>query len=46
MTILALFALAVVGLGNENVSAESGASPRPQPTVQYPVRFPSPEGHR
>ncbi|WP_237331077.1 hypothetical protein [Streptomyces mexicanus] len=37
--IFALFALAVVGLGNGNVSAGSGTSPRPQSTVRYPVRF-------
>lgn len=46
MTIFAGFALAVVALGNGNgngngnVSAGSGdAAPRPQSTVQYPIRF-------
>ncbi|MFE8991301.1 hypothetical protein ACFYMI_26455 [Streptomyces collinus] len=42
MTIFAGFALAVVALGNgnSNTSAASGdAAPRPQSTVQYPIRF-------
>ena len=40
MTIFAGFALAVVVLGNGNASTGSGeAAPRPQSTVQYPIRF-------
>lgn len=38
--ILSVVALAVVGLGNSNVSAAKGeGTPRPQPTVSYPIRF-------
>lgn len=37
--IFGVVALAVVGLGNSNVSAGSGGTPRPQSTVQYPIRF-------
>lgn len=40
MTIFAGFALAVVALGNGNAAAGSGGTaPRPQSTVQYPIRF-------
>jgi hypothetical protein len=40
VTIFAGFALAVVALGNGNASAGSGGEvPRPQSTVQYPIRF-------
>jgi hypothetical protein len=40
MTIFAGFALAVVALGNGSASTGSGdAAPRPQSTVQYPIRF-------
>ncbi|MDQ1013468.1 hypothetical protein QFZ43_000017 [Streptomyces afghaniensis] len=40
MTIFAGFALAVVALGNGNATAGSGGvAPRPQSTVQYPIRF-------
>lgn len=40
MTIFAGFALAVVTLGNGNVSAGSGdGAPWSQSTVQYPIRF-------
>jgi hypothetical protein len=40
MTVFALFALAVVALGNGNGSAGSGgAAPRLQSTVEYPIRF-------
>lgn len=42
MTVLALFALAVMALGNGsgNVSAgRGGAAPRSQSTVEYPIRF-------
>jgi hypothetical protein len=40
VTIFAGFALAVVALGNGNASAGSGSEvPRPQSTVQYPIRF-------
>lgn len=37
--IFGVVALAVVGLGNSNVSAGGGETPRPQTTVQYPIRF-------
>ncbi len=37
--IFGVVALAVVGLGNGNVSAGSGETPRPKTTVQYPIRF-------
>lgn len=47
MTIFAGFALAVVALGNGNASAGSGgAAPRPQSTVQYPIRFEDKQGNR
>jgi hypothetical protein len=40
VTIFAGFALAVVALGNGSTTAGSGGeAPRPQPTVQYPIRF-------
>ncbi|MFF7771762.1 hypothetical protein ACFZC7_35360 [Streptomyces massasporeus] len=40
MTIFAGFALAVVALGNGSASTGSGdAAPRPQSSVQYPIRF-------
>jgi hypothetical protein len=42
MTIFAVFALAVVGLGNGHASAdgEGGKTgPGPRPTVHYPIRF-------
>jgi hypothetical protein len=32
-------ALVVVGLGNSNASAGGEGTPRPQSTVQYPIRF-------
>ncbi|AQS65607.1 hypothetical protein B1H29_36730 [Streptomyces pactum] len=32
-------ALAVVGLGNSNVSAGEDGTPQPKSTVQYPIRF-------
>ncbi|MFG3251160.1 hypothetical protein [Streptomyces sp. NPDC048187] len=34
-----MVALSVVGLGNSNVSAGEGGTPRPQSTVQYPIRW-------
>ncbi|WP_258566155.1 hypothetical protein [Streptomyces parvulus] len=37
--IFSVVALAVVGLGNSNISAGDGKTPRPQTTVQYPIRF-------
>ncbi|MYS69611.1 hypothetical protein GTY88_04080 [Streptomyces sp. SID5926] len=37
--IFAVVALAVVGLGNSNVSTGEGSTPRPQTTVQYPIRW-------
>ncbi|MEU6571981.1 hypothetical protein [Streptomyces parvulus] len=39
MMIFSVVALAVVGLGNSNISAGDGKTPRPQTTVQYPIRF-------
>jgi hypothetical protein len=40
MTIFAGFALVVVALGSGNATAGSGGEvPRPQSTVQYPIRF-------
>ncbi|GAA2698638.1 hypothetical protein GCM10010348_71420 [Streptomyces anthocyanicus] len=36
--ILGVVAVAVVGLGNSNVSTGEGA-PRPETTVQYPIRW-------
>lgn len=39
MTIFAVVALAVVGLGNGNASVSSGAEQRPRPAVSYPIRF-------
>lgn len=38
-TIFAVVALAVVGFGNGNAPASGGASPRPQSTVHYPIKF-------
>ncbi|MFF0510246.1 hypothetical protein [Streptomyces sp. Tu 4128] len=32
-------ALAVVVLGNSNISTGDGKTPRPQTTAQYPIRF-------
>ncbi|MFC8878033.1 hypothetical protein [Streptomyces ardesiacus] len=32
-------ALAVVGLGNSNIARREGSTPRPQTTVQYPIRW-------
>ena len=47
MAILAVVGLAVVGMGNGNVTLPNdGNSPRPRSTVQYPIRFPSPKGQR
>ncbi|ANJ12219.1 hypothetical protein Spa2297_34385 (plasmid) [Streptomyces parvulus] len=37
--IFAVVALAVVGMGNSNISTGNGKTPRPQSTVQYPIRF-------
>lgn len=37
--IFAVVALAVVGLGNSNSATGEGDTPRPQSTVQYPIRF-------
>ncbi|MFE1029989.1 hypothetical protein ACFW5I_36585 [Streptomyces sp. NPDC058818] len=37
--IFGVVALAVVGLGNSNVSAGEDGTPQPKPTVQYPIRF-------
>ena len=37
--IFSVVAIAVVGLGNGNVSAGGEGTPRPQSTVQYPIRF-------
>lgn len=37
--IFSVVALAVVGLGNSNISTGDGRTPRPQTTVQYPIRF-------
>lgn len=37
--ILGVVALAVVGLGNGNVSAGGEKTPRSRTTVQYPIRF-------
>ncbi|MGZ3103558.1 hypothetical protein [Streptomyces sp. H72] len=37
--IFSVVALAVVGLGNSNISTGDGTTPRPQTTIQYPVRF-------
>ncbi|MFF9273362.1 hypothetical protein [Streptomyces rochei] len=37
--IFSVVALAVVGLGNSNISTGDGSTPRPQTTVQYPIRF-------
>ncbi|MET7320282.1 hypothetical protein [Streptomyces sp. NPDC005549] len=39
--IFAVVALAVVGLGNSNISTAQGSTPRPQTTVQYPIRWES-----
>jgi hypothetical protein len=39
MTIFAGFALAVVALGNATAGSGGGTAPRPQSTVQYPIRF-------
>ncbi|QER90585.1 hypothetical protein F3L20_33735 (plasmid) [Streptomyces tendae] len=39
LTIFGVVALAVVGLGNGNGSAGGERVPRPQSTVQYPIRF-------
>lgn len=37
--IFAVVALAVVGLGNSEISTGQGDTPRPQTTVQYPIRW-------
>lgn len=37
--IFAVVALAVVGLGNSDLSTGQGDTPRPQTTVQYPIRW-------
>ncbi|WP_432164200.1 hypothetical protein [Streptomyces tendae] len=34
-----MVALAVVGLGNSDISAGEGSTPRPRSTVQYPIRW-------
>lgn len=39
MTILAVVALAVVGMGSGGSSTGSGTTPRPQSTVRYPIKF-------
>ncbi|MEU7665369.1 hypothetical protein AB0B60_43970 [Streptomyces lincolnensis] len=40
MTVLAVVALAVVGMGNgARGGTADGTAPRPQSTVQYPIRF-------
>ncbi|WP_258308893.1 hypothetical protein [Streptomyces sp. NWU339] len=39
MMIFGVVALAVVGMGNGDVSAGGKGAPRPQSTVQYPIRF-------
>ena len=39
--VFGLVALAVVGLGNSNVSAGAEGAPQPHPTVQYPIQFDS-----
>lgn len=41
MAVLAVVALAVVGIGNGGVQVGTadGTAPRPQSTVQYPIRF-------
>ncbi|MFD5589644.1 hypothetical protein ACFWII_38375 [Streptomyces sp. NPDC127063] len=41
MTLLAVVAVAVIGMGGGTTSAGSaeGGTPRPQPAVKYPVRF-------
>lgn len=39
MSILALVALAVAGMGGGGITAGGGTTPRPQPTVQYPIKF-------
>lgn len=39
MTIMAVVALAVMGLGDGTAPASSGRSPRPQSTVHYPIKF-------
>lgn len=39
VTIFGVVALAVVALGNGNVSAPGEGVPRPQSTVRYPIRF-------
>ncbi|MEV5866652.1 hypothetical protein AB0L79_08395 [Streptomyces tendae] len=31
--------LTVVGLGNSNMSTGKGNTPRPQTTIQYPIRW-------
>ncbi len=37
--IFSVVALAVIGLGNSNISTGDGKTPRPQTTVEYPIRF-------
>lgn len=37
--IFSVVALAVIGLGNTNISTDDGKAPRPQSTVEYPIRF-------
>jgi hypothetical protein len=39
MTIMAVVALAVVGLGNGKAPASEGTVSRPQSTVHYPIKF-------
>ena len=39
MTVLAVVALAAVGMGSGGSSAGSATTPRPQPTVRYPIKF-------
>lgn len=41
MTILAIVALAVVGMGGGGTAAGSGSTPRPQSTVRYPIQLES-----
>ncbi len=39
MMILAVVALAVVGMGGSGASTGNGTTPRPQSTVRYPIKF-------
>ncbi|MEU8606057.1 hypothetical protein [Streptomyces parvulus] len=36
---MVVVALAVIGLGNSNISTGDGNTPRPQTTVEYPIRL-------